>query len=72
VLRAGWRERGGPRVAAPGVAGFGSRMLAATVERQLGGRFAAEWLPAGMTCRINLPVALLLTGAPNPALREET
>jgi PAS domain S-box-containing protein len=63
-----WEERGGPPVAAPAATGFGSRLLAATVERQLGGRFAAEWLPAGLTCRIQLPAALLLAGAPEPGL----
>jgi PAS domain S-box-containing protein len=58
-----WRERGGPPVAGPGAAGFGSRLLTATVQRQLGGRFTAEWSPDGLTCRIQLPASLLLAGA---------
>jgi PAS domain S-box-containing protein len=63
-----WRELGGPPVAGPGAAGFGSRLLTATVERQLGGRFAAEWSPDGLTCRIQLPASLLLAGDPAPEL----
>jgi len=65
-----WRERGGPRVAAPNVAGFGSRLLAATVKRQLAGRFATDWSPEGLTCRIHLPAALVLAGAPDLGLRK--
>ena len=65
-----WLERGGPRVAAPGAAGFGSRLLVGTVERQLAGRFEAEWSLEGLSCRIHLPAALVMAGAPEIGLRE--
>ncbi len=65
-----WRERGGPPVAEPCTTGFGSRLLTATVERQLGGHFTAEWLPEGLTCRIHLPASLLLGGTAEPELSD--
>jgi two-component sensor histidine kinase len=63
-LRLVWRERGGPPVlAAPGGRGFGSRVLQATLTRQLGGTLVFHWDPAGLTCEVVLPAARALTVA---------
>jgi PAS domain S-box-containing protein len=57
-LRLAWVERGGPPVAGPpGRRGFGSRVLDATLRAQLGGTVALDWNPAGLACRIALPLS---------------
>ncbi|MCO6415324.1 PAS domain S-box protein [Siccirubricoccus sp. KC 17139] len=54
-LRLNWQERGGPVVsAAPKTHGFGTRVMEATIRRQLGGSLVQEWLPEGLLCRIEL------------------
>ncbi|MCW1382813.1 PAS domain S-box protein [Novosphingobium sp. KCTC 2891] len=53
-----WRERGGPRVAAPQRKGFGSRMIEGAVSRQLSGRAEVVYDPAGLVCRIAFPGAV--------------
>ena len=51
-----WRERGGPPVSEPPErAGFGSRLLATLVERQLGGGLARDWRPDGLAVALTLP-----------------
>ncbi|SDD90308.1 PAS domain S-box-containing protein [Belnapia rosea] len=53
-----WTERGGPRLAGPPVRrGFGSRVLRATVQDQLGGQLEQAWLPEGLECTIAVPMA---------------
>ena len=69
-----WRERGGPRVtAAPTRRGFGSRVIEATVENQLGGAVEWFWEEEGLVCTIAVPIARVLAGhgasaGPPPAL----
>ena len=63
-LRLVWRERGGPPVtAAPAERGFGSRVLQATLGRQLGGTLSFRWDPAGLTFEVVLPAARVLARA---------
>jgi two-component sensor histidine kinase len=56
-LRLTWRETGGPRLAGPPArSGFGSRLLVALAERQLGGEVALDWSdPAGLVATLTLP-----------------
>ncbi|WBV44659.1 HWE histidine kinase domain-containing protein [Pseudoroseomonas cervicalis] len=55
ILR--WSERGGPALAgAPSHAGFGSRMLEATIGRQLGGVVRRDWRAEGLECELELPL----------------
>ncbi|NKE48001.1 PAS domain-containing protein [Roseomonas frigidaquae] len=57
VLRLEWRERGGPAVAGPPTRrGFGSRLVATTVEHQLGGTVQRCWAEGGLVCRITVPL----------------
>ncbi|WP_376089094.1 HWE histidine kinase domain-containing protein [Roseomonas sp. CCTCC AB2023176] len=59
-----WAERGGPPAAAPRGAGFGTRLLDATVARQLGGLAHAEWGAEGLSWRADLPLARIATAPP--------
>ncbi|MGG5822925.1 HWE histidine kinase domain-containing protein [Falsiroseomonas sp. HW251] len=53
-----WRERDGPRVdGTPARRGFGSRVVEATVEKQLGGRVARVWEEGGLVCVMTVPLA---------------
>src|SRR6516225_8302442 len=52
-----WEERGGPPVNKPQSRGFGTRSVIASIESQLGGRADFDWHPAGLVCRISVPIA---------------
>jgi two-component sensor histidine kinase len=68
LLRIAWRERGGPPIAAPPERrGFGSRLLEATVQDQLGGTVRRRWDGAGLACEIELPLDRALAGTATDA-----
>jgi two-component sensor histidine kinase len=52
-----WREFGGPTVVTPDRKGFGSRLIERSLEGQLGGGAHLDFAPAGLICRIELPLA---------------
>ena len=57
ILRLDWREGGGPPLLGPPVrAGFGTRLLRATIGQQLGGRADLHWSPSGLHCHIEVPL----------------
>ena len=61
TVRLTWTESGGPPVTAPpSRRGFGSRMIEATLEGQLGGTLAVHWEAEGLRTEIALPVARVL------------
>jgi two-component sensor histidine kinase/DNA-binding response OmpR family regulator len=43
-----WEEVGGPPVTAPVAQGYGTRVISASVERQLGGRATFDWSQGGL------------------------
>ena len=49
-----WRERGGPPVRQPTSRGFGSQLLDRGIPA--GGTVRLDYLPAGLECRIVLPL----------------
>ncbi len=53
VLR--WIESGGPPVAPPASAGFGIRVISASVERQLEGEAEFAWDAHGLHCSLTVP-----------------
>ncbi len=55
-LRIEWRESGGPPVVRPKRRGFGSLLLEQTLARDLDGRVALSFEPAGVTCVIEMPI----------------
>lgn len=54
-----WRETGGRRPAGPPErVGFGTRLIDATLNRELGGRVERDWRPEGLSLRMVLPLGL--------------
>jgi PAS domain S-box-containing protein len=54
-LEFGWQELGGPPTTAPSVLGFGTRIVLASIERQLGGRVNFDWHSHGLSCAFSVP-----------------
>jgi PAS domain S-box-containing protein len=50
-----WVETGGPAARAPARKGFGTRVIGASVERQLRGRAAFDWRAEGLHCSLAIP-----------------
>src|SRR4051812_22431385 len=57
LLRLVWEETGGPLVHEPASRGFGTRSVIASIESQLGGRAEFDWHPAGLVCRLAVPLS---------------
>jgi len=51
-----WIEIGGPPVRPPFVDGYGTRVISASVERQLDGSAAFDWRPEGLHFRMSIPL----------------
>jgi two-component sensor histidine kinase len=51
-----WLEAGGPPVSPPTRRGIGSRLMERCIERDLAGELNLAFEPAGVTCRISVPV----------------
>lgn len=52
-----WREQGGPPVVQPARKGFGSLLLERTLARDLNGRVDLSFDPAGVVCKIEMPLS---------------
>lgn len=50
-----WQETGGPKVIGHSAAGFGSRLIAMSVEQQLGGTIKRDWLEDGLRAIVIIP-----------------
>jgi PAS domain S-box-containing protein len=50
-----WTETGGPSVQPPSRRGFGTKVIASSIEGQLQGRAVFDWAPAGLYCRLTIP-----------------
>jgi PAS domain S-box-containing protein len=50
-----WLETGGPPASKPSTTGFGTRIVLASIERQLGGTVAFNWLSKGLSCVFSIP-----------------
>jgi len=55
VLR--WEEAGGPAVDPPRRRGFGSRLIERSFAMELGGQATIEFLPEGVRCTVDAPLA---------------
>ena len=51
-----WVESGGPPVRPPSSEGYGTRVIGASVERQLDGRAAFDWSPDGLRFSMSIPL----------------
>ncbi|MGE4322952.1 MAG: PAS domain-containing protein [Sphingobium sp.] len=63
-IRIDWREEGGPGIARNMEDGFGGRLMALSVERQLGGRMAREWHAGGLRLSLWIPSRAMSRAAP--------
>jgi PAS domain S-box-containing protein len=50
-----WSESGGPPTQEPSSQGFGTKIIIASIERQLGGQAKFEWRPEGLQCLFTVP-----------------
>jgi PAS domain S-box-containing protein len=50
-----WIESGGPKVAPPSRKGYGARIFAVGIERQLGGTVDFRWHEEGLHCKLTIP-----------------
>jgi two-component sensor histidine kinase/CheY-like chemotaxis protein len=50
-----WVENDGPAAQPPSRRGFGTRVIAAGIESQLGGRADFDWRPEGLCCTLTIP-----------------
>lgn len=67
ALHIRWMERGGPAVASPQGEGFGSRLMALSAERQLGGEISREWRSEGLVVNLVLPARSMSRSAAGTA-----
>lgn len=58
-----WTERGGPEPVAPHEEGFGSKLIKLSINAQLGGSTAREWLADGLRVTLTIPNASLSRNA---------
>jgi two-component sensor histidine kinase/DNA-binding response OmpR family regulator len=54
-LELSWTESGGPRIEQPKTRGYGTRVVTAGIESQLGGLVNFDWQPDGLRCTLSIP-----------------
>jgi two-component sensor histidine kinase len=54
-LRIEWLEIGGPKTRRPKIQGFGTKVITASIESQLGGQSSFDWRPEGLHCTLTIP-----------------
>jgi two-component system CheB/CheR fusion protein len=59
-----WREKGGPSVASPQRAGFGSELLEKTLAFELKGKTTLRYDTSGLHCTIAIPIDRRVIHAP--------
>ena len=65
-----WNETGGPATKPPSVSGFGTRIILASIERQLGGRAIFDWRREGLRCVLSVPLCKTMETVELPELRD--
>ncbi len=58
-----WREVGGPAVVAPTTKGYGTQVIERGFTGRVGGRIRTEYDPAGVRCRLDVPLSGLTKDA---------
>jgi PAS domain S-box-containing protein len=64
-----WDETGGPVAKPPSANGFGTRIIVASIERQLHGHIAFDWRREGLRCEISVPLDTTVETTELPELR---
>ena len=65
-----WSETGGPPAPEPASQGFGTKIIIASIERQLGGQATFDWRPEGLQCRFTVPRGNKMEAEPCDVLRK--
>jgi two-component sensor histidine kinase len=55
LLKINWVESNGPPVIAPQEGGFGTNLIEASIDGQLGGSAVFDWRPKGLQCTLTMP-----------------
>ncbi|MFY9694445.1 MAG: response regulator [Xanthobacteraceae bacterium] len=55
ALTLSWVELGGPAIAEPSSRSFGLKVIAASIQQQLGGKASFDWNPKGLRCSLAIP-----------------
>ncbi len=73
IIKFDWRESGGPATSAPNRKGFGTRIIVASIEQQLGGKVLLNWHTEGLACAFTIPFPTVVEDgtARSPARSEE-
>jgi PAS domain S-box-containing protein len=58
-----WRETGGPAVKPPTVKGYGTKVITASIQQQLGGAATFDWRPEGLSFGMSISVGDATTAA---------
>jgi PAS domain S-box-containing protein len=69
-LTLNWNETGGPATKSPSVNGFGTRIILASIERQLRGQIAFDWRQEGLRCVISVPLSGAMETIESPEPRD--
>jgi CheY-like chemotaxis protein len=56
-----WNETGGPSASQPTSQGFGTRIILASIEGQLGGQVRFDWRAGGLQCALSVPLSDMST-----------
>jgi two-component sensor histidine kinase/two-component SAPR family response regulator len=67
-----WTETGGPTSAPPMKTGFGSKVIDASIKRQLNGDIERSWLQDGLRCVVRVPAEHFSPPAAQPTHRSAT
>lgn len=59
-----WSETGGPSASPPTKRGFGTRVVVANIEQDLGGHAIFSWQPEGLRCTLSVPRSLVAEVSP--------
>ncbi len=65
-----WNETGGPATKSPSSNGFGTRIILASIERQLRGLVAFDWRQEGLRCMISVPLSSAKEAIESPEPRD--
>ena len=65
-----WSETGGPSTKVPSVNGFGTRIITASIERQLLGHAAFDWRQEGLRCVLSVPLRNTMESIEPPESRD--
>jgi two-component sensor histidine kinase len=63
-----WAELDGPVTGTPTLSGFGSKIMRASIERQLHGSLVQDWRPEGLQCTIRISTREALGSSEQPTV----